>query len=116
MTKKKYTFYSAADEHLYNAAIDEIHQLQDSGKPYFLTLLTISQHLVYYTPYGFGKSNMYKYTDDTLGDFYESLLEMGFFESGLLLIVGDHRKMTPLEEGEVRKWDCPLMVALSVQW
>ena len=102
--KKKYTFYSAADEHLYNAALDEIHLLQNSDKPYFLTLLTISQHLVYYTPYGVGKSNMYKYTDDTVGNFYNSLLETGFFESGILLIVGDHRKMTPLEEGEYEKF------------
>ncbi len=102
--KKKYTFYSAADEHLYHAALDEIHLLHKSDKPYFLTLLTISQHLVYYTPYGYGKSNMYKYTDDTLGIFYEDLKDMGFFESGLLVIVGDHRKMTPLEEGEYEKF------------
>jgi hypothetical protein len=47
---------------------------------------------------------MYQYTDATLVEFYNALEDTGFFESGILLIVGDHRKMTPLEAGEYEKF------------
>jgi len=102
--QKRYTFNSAADEHLYNTALEEVVSLNNGDTPYFLTLLTISQHLVYYTPYGLGKENMYRYTDATLVQFYDALKNTGFFESGILMIVGDHRKMTPLESGEYEEY------------
>jgi len=102
--KKKYTFWSAPDAELYATTIGHLGDLRAREEPYFMTLLTISQHLPYYTPYGFGKNNMYRYTDDTLYTLYESLKEMGFFDNGMLIIIGDHRKMTPLESNEYEKY------------
>ncbi|MEF2175773.1 MAG: sulfatase-like hydrolase/transferase, partial [Candidatus Absconditabacteria bacterium] len=99
--EKTYTFWSPPDEVLYDYGLSLIKK---QTKPFFLNMLTISSHLSYDTPYGKSKEEMYKYVDDKLGDFYNGLKEIDYFDNGILVIVGDHRKMTPLEQGELEKY------------
>jgi phosphoglycerol transferase MdoB-like AlkP superfamily enzyme len=68
--------------------------------PYFLALQTISFHKPYDTPYGKTHDDAIRYADKSLYYFYLKLKQQGFFENGILVIVGDHRKMEPLEEEE----------------
>ncbi len=102
--EKTYTFWSAPDEFLYNDSLAYIKSKKGTNNRYFLTMLTISSHLPYDTPYGQTKESMYRYTNDLLLNFYQELKKNNFFDNGILIIVGDHRKMTPLEAGEYNKY------------
>lgn len=99
----KYTFGAAPDSALYEKAI-KLVQIQDKDSPFFLTLQTISSHTPYNTPYGTTMEWMYRYEDDTFSEFYKNLKETGFFDNGILIVIWDHRKMTPLEDNEFAKW------------
>ena len=98
--KPKYTFDAAPDESLYEKAIEVVNA--QTGN-YFLTLQTISSHTPYNTPYGRSMEGMYRYEDETFSKFYEDLKATKFFDNGILIVIGDHRKMTPLEDKEFAK-------------
>ncbi len=78
--------------------------MKNQTSPFFLTLQTISSHLPYNTPYGKSEEAMYRYEDETFSKFYQDLKATNFFENGILVVVGDHRKMVPLEDSEFEKW------------
>jgi len=98
--KKHYTFDAAPDEDLYNKAIEIIN---NETWAYFLTLQTISSHTPYNTPYWRSEEEMYRYEDESFANFYEQLKENKFFDDGILIVLWDHRKMTPLEDEEFKK-------------
>jgi|GEM_PF-918175 len=98
----RYSFDSPADGVLFSRAAERIGQR--SARPFLLVLLTVSLHAPYQTP---GPSagdgpllSALRYVDGSTGAFYQHLRETGYFDSGYLLIVGDHRRMTPLEPQE----------------
>lgn len=103
--KPKLAFASAPDEFLYQRALGYVDQQK---APYFLTLMTISLHPPYEAPHRQDEVsevpllNVLHYVDRTTHDFYTGLKQRDFFKSGVLLIVGDHRRMTPLEGVELR--------------
>jgi phosphoglycerol transferase MdoB-like AlkP superfamily enzyme len=108
--EKKYVFNAAPDGALYTktlALIDQsnkqANQENNLQKPYFITLQTISAHKPYNTPYGKDKTSMMRYTDRTLYSFYQKLKTKKFFENGILIIVGDHRKMDAVNKNEFNK-------------
>ena len=78
-----------------------------SERPFFLVLLTVSLHAPYLTPgppAGEGPLlSALDYVDRTTSGFYQWLERQGYFSSGYLLVVGDHRRMTPLEPRERRE-------------
>lgn len=104
--KPKLAFDSAPDEFLYERVLDYIAH---PGAPYFLTLMTISLHPPYRAPHPEDEVSdvplldVLHYVDRSTYNFYTNLQERGFFKSGVLLIVGDHRRMTPLEGAELRE-------------
>jgi glycerophosphoryl diester phosphodiesterase len=93
----KYVFDAAPDQVLFKQALTTIKQ---QTKPYFLTLQTISFHKPYASPYGKSESSSLRYSDKMLYYFYQQLKKSWFFDNGLLVVVGDHRKMEPLESWE----------------
>lgn len=95
--QKKYVFDAAPDQVLYKEALSIVQQ---QTAPYLMTLQTISFHKPYDTPYGKNESAALRYADKTLYFFYQQLKQNWFFDNGLLIIVGDHRKMEPLTEKE----------------
>ena len=95
--KKKYVFDAAPDNDLYNKTLETIKEQHD---PYLIVLQNISFHKPYNTPYGTTQQDALKYADKSLFYFYLQLKKSGFFNNGLLVIVGDHRKMEPLENKE----------------
>jgi lipoteichoic acid synthase len=96
-------FASPPDEYLFARALEVLGELRS---PYFLVLLTISLHPPYEVPgspdfkSGVPLENALGYIDRTTSDFHQTLQRIGFLDSGVLLIVGDHRRMTPLEPEE----------------
>ena len=65
-----------------------------------MVLQTISYHKPYNTPYGKTEADAIRYADKSLFYFYLQLKKSHFFDNGILVVVGDHRKMNPLEEKE----------------
>ena len=97
---KKYTFDAAPDGELYGRVLQEV---QNQTWKYFIWLQTISFHKPYKTPLWETEALALQYSDEELFKFYESLKEIWFFDSWILIIVGDHRKMNPAEEWEYDK-------------
>lgn len=102
-----YTFGAAADEHLYNRMLADIDN--NPNKKMFIGQ-TISTHIPFSSPYGDTQEDVYRYADDALRAFYSWLQERDFFDNGILIIVWDHRKMSPVTNEEiVQRWR-------SAQW
>jgi glycerophosphoryl diester phosphodiesterase len=83
---------------LYSFALQEIKT--QTGK-FFIWLQTISFHKVYDTPYWNTQESALKYADESLYNFYKWLEDINFFDSWILIIVWDHRKMNPAEKWEL---------------
>ena len=98
---KMYAFEAAPDGDLYDRVLQEIQN--QTGK-YFIWLQTISFHRPYNTPKGKTESAALQYADEELYKFYQKLEKNWFFESGILIILWDHRKMNPAEDWEREKF------------
>ena len=92
-----YAFDSAPDKDLYKRALQEVQS--QTGK-YFIWLQTISFHKPYNAPYWKTEELALQYSDEALYEFYTWLKDLWFFDSGILVIVWDHRMMNPAREGE----------------
>jgi hypothetical protein len=103
----KTTFLSPPDEHLYEEFFRRWDSIRDLPQPKFFTLFTISSHPPYVDPHIPGKASsedeVYRYVDQQIGRFFDQLVERKFFDNGILLIVGDHRKLRPLTAAELRQ-------------
>jgi hypothetical protein len=101
-----YAFNSPPDEILYKRAIQIVSK---QPTPFFLVLMTVSLHAPYILPdkqdrvAGSTLMGQLKYVDRTTSTFYHKLRDLGFFDNGIVLLVGDHRRMTPLEPEESNK-------------
>ncbi len=97
---ERFHFQAAPDEALYLRALDRVKQ--NSGQKFFTFIKTVSSHHPYINPENKHKSESeaIRYTDKQIGRFYRQLQANGFFNNGLLIIVGDHHSMTPLKKAE----------------
>jgi len=93
--KPRFAFNSASDAALYGRA----RQWQGNAPaPYFLVLETVSTHQPYKDPVT-GKRSLQRamrYADQAFGDFLQDLDRSGYFTNGILVVVSDHRSMTPI--------------------
>jgi len=98
---ERFNFQAAPDEALYLRALDRVKQ--NSAKNFFIFIKTVSSHHPYINPENKHKSESeaIMYTDKQIGLFYRQLQSSGFFDNGILVIVGDHHSMTPLKKAEV---------------
>ena len=101
----KIQFYAAADEALYARSLDWIER-RPSEVPWMLSMLTISSHQPYIDPETMqpDPEQAFRYADRQVAAFIRSLMSAGYFENGILLVLGDHRSMTPLLKEEEEKF------------
>lgn len=101
---KKYHFNSVPDAALYGRAMTIISNM--GNRSYFMFISTLSSHPPFINPENgiVSEEDVIKYVDKEIGHFYNKLKHVGFFESGVLLVTGDHRAMTPLNEAEIKKF------------
>jgi glycerophosphoryl diester phosphodiesterase len=97
----KYVFRAAPDQALYEKA--ESILVQPSNKPRFVVLQTISSHKPYNSPAGWDEEWAFTYSDTQLLQFYRSLQATHYFDHGILIVVGDHRKMQAMWYDEIEK-------------
>lgn len=91
-------FDAVSDSVLYDRALHRVEELRDGGKPFFLVVEGVDSH----GPYrgGEGLDRALEAADADLGQFYDGLEAMGFLDSGLLVLVSDHRPQVPLTTKE----------------
>jgi lipoteichoic acid synthase len=93
-------FGAANDAALYDRFLRWLDAERPSG-PFMATLLTVQTHPPYLAGDGGSEeSARFREADRQVGRFVQALEARGYFREGLLLIVGDHRAMTPLEQAE----------------
>lgn len=95
-------FNAAPDEALYQRVCDRIAEHGDAR--FFMYLSTITSHHPYVNPENGNQSEAetIQYTDRQIGVFHDRLVEMGFFDNGILIIFGDHHSMVPMKPGEAK--------------
>jgi len=97
---KRYTWDFVDDRAVFNTVLKKMKELP---QPYLIVIETASLHKPYILPddqYKLGGSKMndlINYVDHTTYEFYDALKNQGFFNSGLMLLVGDHHRFGKLE-------------------
>jgi lipoteichoic acid synthase len=91
-------FSAVSDSALYARAADRMRELRERGQPFMLVLEGVESH----GPYS-GDDGMIaamRSADGSLGWLYDQLVASGFLESGLALLVSDHRVQVAVTEDE----------------
>lgn len=99
--QKTYSMNGVADDTVYDYILDNIPNIKE---PYFITMTTLSTHIPFYTPKGLGEHNSYTYSAEAFKRFYTKLKNTGYLKNNYLILLGDHRKMTPLNAGEYNNY------------
>ena len=101
--EKLYAFRSPSDTALYRRGAD---WMQTAGQPYLLVLETVTTHQPYIDPDSGERSleKAMRYADRAFGEFLVMLEATDFFEKGLLVVVSDHRSMTPVFKQELEQF------------
>jgi hypothetical protein len=103
----KFTFDAPADEVLYKQVLGRLQELAVSEKPYFFVISTTSSHTPWIDPLGregAAQPLVWSYVDRAFFEFFKELKASGFFDTGILLVTGDHRRMDAVSEVELTKY------------
>ncbi|MDZ4097517.1 MAG: LTA synthase family protein [Methylophilaceae bacterium] len=88
--------WGVADESLFNNALLSLDKVADSNKPFFVQIMTTSNHRPYTFPEGRidmpqgNRRGAVKYTDYAIGKFIEDAKSKPWFADTLFVIVADH--------------------------
>ncbi|HEX5959762.1 MAG TPA: sulfatase-like hydrolase/transferase [Rhodanobacteraceae bacterium] len=88
--------WGVADEDLYTLAMGQMDKIHAEGKPFFLHIMTTSNHRPYTWPKGRvdmpqGKrAGAAKYTDWAIGDFIQRMQAKPYFADTVFVITADH--------------------------
>jgi phosphoglycerol transferase MdoB-like AlkP superfamily enzyme len=101
--------WGVADEDLYGLALREMDSAHAGGRPFFIHVMTTSNHRPYTYPEGRidippgeGRDGAVKYTDWAIGNFIERARTRPWFEDTLFVLTADHTA------GAAGKTDLPL--------
>ncbi len=99
--RERWQFNSVEDSVFYQRFLDWLDH-RDGGKPFVSVLLTVSSHPPFLDPrsHKIDPERSFRYVDEQIGVFHDALRQRGFLDHGLLIVMGDHRTMTPLHEDE----------------
>ena len=103
----KHPFYAGMPRGPFDAASDRAlfdrflqwHAAEGGKSRFMATILTVATHPPYVRG-GAEEGEKFREVDREVGRFAAELEKRGFFREGLLVIVGDHRGMTPLPPAE----------------
>jgi phosphoglycerol transferase MdoB-like AlkP superfamily enzyme len=106
------------DEDLYDRTIEECHAAAQTGKPFFATVLTVSNHkpFTYPTnrfkaaPHG-QQANAVRYTDHALGRFFRMAKQESFWTNTVFVVVADHgARVYGSQSIPIHSYEIPLLV------
>ena len=99
--------FGVSDHFLFDYALGKINQQSNSQKPFFATLLTISNHPPFVIPSWFhAKSNeadtqIVEYADYCIGDFLKKARREPWYDNTIFVIMADHGKIVGQVSGEL---------------
>lgn len=103
---KIYPFSGVSDIVLYDSIINWYKNQNNTQKPFFMLVTTVSTHMPYYDPvtktYSFDKT--LEKADNDINLFVKKLKQAGYFNNGILVITGDHRAMRSISQKEYNKF------------
>lgn len=110
--------WGMADEDLYQIAVRQADQQYAAGKPFFLQLMTTSNHRPYTypdakidIPSGAGRHGAVKYTDYAIGEFLKSAKQKPWFDNTIFIFVADHcASSAGKEDLPVANYHIPLFI------
>lgn len=99
-------FQAADDPQLFARVLDWYRRERDPARPFAASVLTVATHPPFLVRATGARDEhaVFAELDEALVDFHAQLAQTGFFEHGLLLVMGDHRSMTPLHPEEYRRY------------
>lgn len=115
--------WGVSDQDMFDRAALELAK-QDSGKPFYALLQTLSNHTPYALPEqlpvepvtGHGSLDLHltamRYSDWALGQFFEKARQAPYFKDTLFVIVGDHGFGSPeqLTDMDLLRFNVPLLL------
>ena len=114
------TIWGVCDEDLYSRSIEEFRELSKAQKPFFATILTVSNHKPYTYPKGRipedpnqrRRENAVKYCDYALGEFFKAAKKEGFWTNTIFAVVADHgARVYGSQSIPIRSYEIPLLIA-----
>ncbi|MFP4459833.1 MAG: LTA synthase family protein [Candidatus Zixiibacteriota bacterium] len=103
---QRYHFKAAPDAALMDRLLQRVDEKEDDEK-FFIFSKTVTSHHPFINPESGKKdaeAEVFQYTDRQIGRFYNSLDSMNYFDSGILIITGDHHAMLPFKKEEIEKY------------
>ncbi len=113
------TIWGVCDEDLYNRSIQEFRELDRAGKPFFATVLSVSNHKPYTYPRGRipedpdeqRRENAVKYSDYALGKFFRDARNEPFWTNTIFAVVADHGARVYGEQSiPIHSYEIPLLI------
>jgi phosphoglycerol transferase MdoB-like AlkP superfamily enzyme len=113
------TAWGVCDEDLMNRAIDELRDLNNSGKPFFATLLSVSNHKPYTYPKGRipedpdkqWRRHAVKYSDYALGVFFDRAKKEAFWTNTIFAVVADPgARVYGRQSIPIHSYEIPLLI------
>lgn len=99
--------WGVQDDYLFTYALQVLNRHAATGKPFFATLLTISNHPPYILPPHFRpksstpEQQIVEYADRCVHDFMEAASREPWFDNTLFVFLGDHGKMVGTADCEL---------------
>jgi len=113
------TIWGVCDEDLFMHAVDECRDLSKSGKPFFATVLSVSNHKPYTYPKGKipedperrKREYAVKYSDYALGQFFRASKKETFWTNTVFVVVADHgARVYGKQSIPIHSYEIPLLI------
>jgi hypothetical protein len=102
----RFVLDAPSDAALYDLALRQVDEMATAGAPFLLVLLTASSHAPPTDPLRRvdDEDHVWDFVDAEIRRLYDGLRERRFFENGLLIVTGDHRKHAAVTEAETARY------------
>ncbi|MEZ5301723.1 MAG: LTA synthase family protein [Verrucomicrobiales bacterium] len=114
------TAWGHCDEDVLHRAIEEMRSMHAAYQPFFLTCMTVSNHLTVHIltgriqedPEAKSRKHAVKYSDWALGDFFRRAKAEPFWRDTIFAVVADHgARVYGSEEIPIKSYQIPLVIA-----
>jgi phosphoglycerol transferase MdoB-like AlkP superfamily enzyme len=114
------TAWGVCDEDIFARCIEEFRDLNNTGKPFFGTVLSVSNHRPYTYPKGRipedpdkqWRVHAVKYSDYSLGQFFKAAKKEAFWTNTIFAVIADHgARVYGNQSIPIHSYEIPLLVA-----
>ncbi len=92
------TAWGVSDEDIFHRGIEEMRAMHETGQPFLVSFMTVSNHKPYSYPAGRipedpnvrQRNHAVKYSDWALGDFFRRAKAEKFWQDTIFMVAGDH--------------------------